>query len=257
MSESKKQGQPVESESKFPSEMIDLPSGGKLYPKGSPLREGKIEIKYMTAKEEDILTSQNLIKKGLVIDQLLNALIVDKSLNIKDLFLGDKNAIMVASRILAYGPEYTVEMMSPITDERVTHTFNLSELDYKPLPADIKYDKNEFTFKLPYSGLELKYKILNGVDEDNIEKELKAVQRLGTSKEITTRLKKAIISINGENDPNTINIGVDNMIARDSLAFRKEISRITPDILLEQTIEMEGEEVTVDIPMAASFFWPS
>tara|TARA_B100000287_G_C20674716_1_gene794766 strand:- start:9062 stop:9832 length:771 start_codon:yes stop_codon:yes gene_type:complete len=256
MAESKATTQPT-AESKFPSEMIDLPSGGKLYPKGSPLRSGKIEIKYMTAREEDILTSQNLIKKGLVIDSLLNALIVDKSINVKDLFLGDKNAIMVAARILAYGPEYTVEMSSPVSGDRKTHTFNLSELDYKSLPDDIKYDKNEFSYKLPFSGLDITYKILNGIDEDNIEKELKALDKIGTSKEITTRLKKAVISINGETDAAVINAGVENMIARDSLAFRKEITRITPDILLEQTIEMEGEEVTVDIPMAASFFWPT
>ena len=93
------------SENKFPSEIIDLPSEGKLYPEGSPLREGKLEGKYMTAKEEDILTSQNLIKKGLVIETLLASLILTKGVKSEDLIIGDKNALMVAARILAYGPE--------------------------------------------------------------------------------------------------------------------------------------------------------
>ena len=102
-------------EQKFPSEVIDLPSEGKLYSEESPLKDGKIEIKYMTAKEEDILTSQNLIQKGVVIDRLLDSLILTKGLKQEDLVLGDKNAVMVAARILAYGPEYECEITNPKT----------------------------------------------------------------------------------------------------------------------------------------------
>ena len=97
-------------EVKFPTEVVDLPSQGLLYPKDSPLSSGTIEIKYMTAREEDILTSANLIKKGIVIDKLLEALIVDKSIKLDDMLLGDKNAILIASRILAYGKDYEVEV---------------------------------------------------------------------------------------------------------------------------------------------------
>jgi len=95
-------------EVKFPTEVVDLPSQGLLYPKDSPLSSGTIEIKYMTAREEDILTSANLIKKGIVIDKLLEALIIDKSIKLDDMLLGDKNAILIASRILAYGKDYEV-----------------------------------------------------------------------------------------------------------------------------------------------------
>ena len=91
-------------EQQFPTEIIDLPSQGKVYPKDSPLTTGKLEIKYMTTKEEDILTSQNLIKKGVVIETLLSSLIVTPDVNVGDLVLGDKNAVMIAARILAYGP---------------------------------------------------------------------------------------------------------------------------------------------------------
>ena len=124
-------------EQKFPSEVIDLPSEGKLYPEGHPLRDGKIEIKYMTAKEEDILTSQNLIKKGVVIDRLLDSLILTPNVKVDDLVLGDKNAIMVAARILAYGPEYVCEITNPDTQEKQECTFNLADCPFKKLPKDI------------------------------------------------------------------------------------------------------------------------
>ena len=101
------------SEHKFPTEIIDLPSNGKVYPKDSPLAEGKLELKYMTTREEDILMSENLIKKGVVIDKLLDSLIVTKGVSQETLILGDKNAVLVAARILAYGPEYTVEVTNP------------------------------------------------------------------------------------------------------------------------------------------------
>ena len=95
-----------ESKFKFPTEVIDLPSKGVLYPKDNPLSSGKIEMKYMTAREEDILTNQNYIKNGTVIDELLKALIVSK-INYNDLITGDKNAIMLAARVLGYGKDYT------------------------------------------------------------------------------------------------------------------------------------------------------
>ena len=155
-------------EFKFPTETIDLPSEGRLYPKDSPLSSGKIELKYMTAKEEDILTSQNLIKKGLVIDKLLNSLIVTEGIKTDDLFIGDKNAVMVASRILAYGGEYNVEVADPNTGETFQHTFDLTECSFKELPDDVDYSKNEFELTLPVSKVGITFKLLTGKDETNI-----------------------------------------------------------------------------------------
>ena len=126
----------------YHSEVIDLPSKGKVYSENSPLSSGKIEIKYMTAREEDILTSQNLIKKGVVIDTLLNSLIVTDKISTDDLILGDKNAIMVAARILAYGPEYPCEVTNPNTGETLTHTFNIADCPFIKLPKDV--DGNNF-----------------------------------------------------------------------------------------------------------------
>ena len=95
----------MEQTQKFPTEVVDLPSKGKLYPPDSPLASGTIEMKYMTAKEEDILTNQNYIEKGIVIDKLLQALIVDKTIDYNELLVGDKNALLIAARILGYGKE--------------------------------------------------------------------------------------------------------------------------------------------------------
>ena len=245
-------------EAKFPTEIIDLPSGGKLYPEGHPCRDGKIEVKYMTAKEEDILTSQNLIKKGVVVDTLLSSLISTPGVNIDDLFLGDKNAIMIAVRILAYGPEYSVELTNPTTEERFEHTFDLSAIDYKSLP-EVDYSKNEFELELPASKDKITFKILNGQDEKRIDDELKSMQKIGvgTTREVTTRLKYLITSVNDSNDQQVINAYAQNMLSRDSLALRQRVSEITPDIELKQEVEIEGEAVTVDIPMTADFFWPT
>ena len=99
----------MDQEKKFPTEIIDLPSKGLLYPKDSPLSSGKIEMKYMTAKEEDILTNQNYITRGTVIDKLIQALVVDKSIKYGDILAGDKNVLLVAARILGYGENYEFE----------------------------------------------------------------------------------------------------------------------------------------------------
>ena len=136
------------SEHKFPTEVIDLPSQGKVYPKDSPIANGKLELKYMTTKEEDILMSQNLIKKGLVIDKLLDSLIVTQGVTQKDLILGDKNAVLVAARILAYGPEYTVEVTNPNDDgQKVEHTFDLTQCPFKETIDGVDYSGNSFDFE--------------------------------------------------------------------------------------------------------------
>jgi len=244
-------------QSQFPSEMIDLPSGGKLYPEGSPLRSGKIEIKYMTAREEDILTSQNLIKKGLVVDRLLDSLILTPGIKCNDLFLGDKNAVMVAARILAYGPEYECEITNPNNGNQFKYTFNLADCPFKKLPKDIK--ENNFEIKLPVSKTTLTFKLLTGHEEEKIANELEASKKVNSqvSPELTTRLRYTVKSVDGDESQSTINNFVQNMLARDSMVLRQEINQVTPDIDLTQEIDIEGESVKVNIPMTVTFFWPA
>jgi len=242
-------------ENKFPSEVIDLPSGGKLYPKEHPCSDGKIEIKYMTAREEDILTSQNLIKKGVVIDKLLDSLILTQGVSQEDLILGDKNAVMVAARILAYGPEYVCDIPNP-EGGTVTKTFNLADCPFKTLPKDIK--ENKFEVNLPISKKKVTFKLLTGKDETIINEELKSSKKLGSevSPELTTRLRHTITSVDGDESQAIINNFVTNLLARDSMFLRKQIKNITPDIELAQEIEIGGETVKVNIPMTVGFFWP-
>jgi len=244
-------------ETKFPTEVVDLPSQGLVYPEKSPLSSGKLEIKYMTAKEEDILTSQNLIQKGVVLDHLLDALIIDKAIKVDDLVLGDKNAVMIAARILAYGPEYTVEITDPTTGDQTPHTFDLTKCDFKELPEDLDYSKGEFSFQLPVSKNTITFKLLTGNEEKQIDRDVKASKKVGTSAEITTRLRHMITSVDGNTDAATISNYANNMLSKDSLELRKEVLRITPDIEMSQEIEIGGETVEVDIPLTVEFFWPS
>jgi hypothetical protein len=242
-------------EQKFPSEIIDLPSEGRLYPEGHPCKDGKIEIKYMTAKEEDILTSQNLIRKGVVIDRVLDSLILTNGVKVEDLIIGDKNAVMVAARVLAYGPEYPCEITNPNNGEKVQHTFNLADCPFKKLPKDVT--ENSFETTLPISKKKIKFVILTGKEETLIEKDLKASKKLNSiSPELTTRLRYVIKEVDGDSSQSVINNMAQNMLARDSMFLREEMLKVSPDIELSQEIDIEGESVKVDIPMTVGFFWP-
>ncbi len=243
-------------ENKFPSELIDLPSEGRLYPEGHPLKDGKIEIKYMTAREEDILTSQNLIKKGVVIDKLINSLILTEGVSGDDLLIGDKNAVMVAARVLAYGPEYVCDIKNPNTNETISHTFNLADCPFKKLPKGIT--ENNFEIELPISKKKITFKLLTGKEEQLINKDIEASKKLGSqvTPELTTRLRHTITSVDSDSSQNVINEFVNNLLARDSMFLRKEIQKVTPDIELSQEINIEGDTVKVDVPMTVNFFWP-
>jgi hypothetical protein len=245
----------AEDKRQFPTEEIDLPSKGYFYPEDSPLSSGQVEIKYMTAREEDILTSVNLIQKGLAIDKLLESLIVNEDINIKDILIGDKNAIMIASRVLGYGKEYIV------TVDGKEVTVDLTYLKDKEVDLS-KYEKgkNEFPFTLPNSKRNITFKILTWGDDESIEKELEALEKVGAEvkSEMTTRLKRRITSVDGDNTPSVINNFVDNeFLAVDSLAFRQYADDITPDVDMTYYYTMDGEEKEIVVPMTTQFFWPS
>ena len=243
-------------EVKFPTEVVDLPSQGLLYPKDSPLSSGTIEIKYMTAREEDILTSANLIKKGIVIDKLIEALIVDKSIKLDDMLLGDKNAILIASRILAYGKEYEVE----IDGKEVV--VDLTTLKEKKLDEKIVVNgANEFDFELPATKRKLTFKLLTQSDEKSMDKEIQGYKKIGDGigYETTTRLKHQILSVDGDAKKASINSFVDNeFLSRDSRDFRTYVNSINPDVEMKSTlIDEDGNEKEFTVPMTVTFLWPS
>ena len=251
----------AEEKRQFPTEVIDLPSKGYFYPEDSPLSSGQVEIKYMTAKEEDILTSVNLIKKGLVIDMLLQSLIVDQNINYKDILIGDKNAIMVASRILGYGKEYIVDIDDD-SGETESVTIDLTALKDKEIDfSKFERGKNEFSFTLPNSKRELTFKFLTSGDEDEVEKELKSLSKLKNpvDPEMTTRLKRRITSVDGNSDQSNINKFVDNeFLSVDSFAFRGYVNSITPDVDMDYSYvsSIDGEVKEITVPVTVQFFWP-
>ena len=259
------------SDYKFPTEIIELPSNGLVYPKDNPLSSGKIELKYMTAKEEDILTTQSYIKDGSVLDRLFQSLIVSNGdgLPIKyvDLVVGDKNAIMVASRILGYGKEYNVEVTDPFGGEKQKETIDLTQFENKEYDGSnqIELHKNEFEFELPQSKRLITFQLLTESKERKVKHELEAVKKQSkkmgdvTSKELTTRLKNMVVSVDGDSDRNVINRFVDNeLFAIDSKALRSYIKQIGPDIDLtwEFISDETGERKEMSMPMGTNFFWP-
>ena len=243
-------------EVKFPTEVVDLPSKGLLYPKDSPLSSGTIEIKYMTAREEDILTSANIIKKGIVVEKLLEALIIDKSIKVDDLLIGDKNAILIASRILAYGKEYNLEYDGQKIEVDLT-SLEDQKLDESIVTAGV----NEFEFELPATKRKLTFKLLTSGDEKEIDKEVKGYEKVGDGigYDLTTRLKHQIISIDGDTKRASINSFVENeFLSRDSMAFRTHVNEIMPDVDMTSTYtDVDGNEKEFTVPMTVTFLWPS
>jgi hypothetical protein len=241
-------------ELKIPTETVTLPSKGLLYPETSPLAKGEIEMKYMTAKEEDILTNTNYIRNGTVIDKLLQALIVTP-IDYNELLIGDKNAIIIAARVLGYGKDYK------FNSEGKEYTADLSKLEDKKIDYSLfKRGVNEFIFTLPQSGNTVTFKLLTHGDEQKIEAEIKGLQKVNpnSSSDLTTRLKHMITSVEGKREQKDIRDFVDNyLLAQDSRSLRKYYNEITPDI---DTIYYPEEDnymkEGIDIPVSINFFWP-
>lgn len=244
----------------FPTEILDLPSKGLIYPKDHPLSKGTIEIKYMTAKEEDILSNQNLIKKGVVLDKLFESIIVDKDVNPNDIVIGDKNAIILATRLLGYGHEYKMTFYSSKLGKAAETIVDLSEIKTKEVDFSLFKNANEFTFETPLGKNKIKFKLLTHGDESAIEKDIAALERLGkdVSADITTRLRYMIISVDGKEEISHINRYINGMLARDSKAFRNYVKSISPDMDMTFTHTYDdGETEALPVTLGVNFFWPT
>jgi hypothetical protein len=252
----------------FPTEVVSLPSTGFFYSEDSPLKTGKIRIKYMTAREEDILTSKNLIQKGIVLDELLKALIVDngdgKAVNLDEMLLGDKNAVLISSRILGYGANYEFEMQDPSSGEKVKDSIDLNKLNNKTIDfSSCTEGKNVFSFQLPISERNIEFRLLTHKDEKEIDIELKNLKKFtkagGVEPEITTRMKRAITSVDGNTDKGEINRFVDvEFLAQDARKFREYLGSVSPDVDMKYMFTSDdGTETEVTVPMTVGFFWPS
>lgn len=257
--------QPMERKKfEFPTETIELPSKGLIYPEGHPLKKGTCEIKYMTAREEDILANQNLIKKGIVLDKLFESVVVEPGLNPNDVYIGDKNAILMATRILGYGADYEVEINDPFSLEKQKVVIDLGKVKTKDINESVLNSKNIYEFQLPSDKKVIKFKLLNHGDEQEITKEVQALEKLnkstGAAYDVTTRLRYMIVEVDGNADRGFINKWITNsFLARDTKAFRAYVKEISPDLDLkfQFTSDITGDVEALDIPFGINFFYPS
>jgi hypothetical protein len=250
------------SQQDYPTEIIELPSKGLCYPEKHPLAKGSIEIKYMTAKEEEILTSQNLIRRGVVLDKLFESIIVDSKIDPNDIFIGDKNAIMLATRVLGYGADYVITTEDDEGNKQETH-IDLTKISIKEIDHDKLNRENSYEFTTPVTKTKLKFKLLTHGDEAKIDMDVKAMKRLskdGVSGELTTRYRYMITAVNGDESLSTIIKFINNkFLTRDTKAFRKYLKEIQPDVIMEYDYvnPITGESEVRPIPMGVGFFWPT
>lgn len=247
----------------IPVETIPLPSAGRVYPAHHPLHGREtVDIKAMTAREEDILTSPAYLKKGTVISELIKSCLTDKSINPVDMLTGDRNALMVAIRITGYGPDYDAELECNECSNKAPRNFNLGELPLKRLEiSPVQEGLNLFEFVLPYSKKSVRFRFLTGRDEEEILHTAEKQKKLGLqgNSSVTTNLLYSIVSVDGIEDRGKIANFVRMMPARDSLALRNYIRDNEPGITMKQDVTCPscGHTEEVSMPIGVSFLWPA
>ena len=256
-----------------PTEFVDLPSRGRFYPEGHPLygRES-VEIRFMTAKDEDILTSKSLLKKGVAIDRFLQNIIVDKSIKLSDMFIGDKNALVVAARVTGYGANYATKTTCPACGNTQEYQFNLEEKKIKEggldtvklhtpaLVEDIEETSdNTWVVECPRSKVKVELRLLTGAHEKFLLKSqaMKKKQKLPEAG-LTDQLRQTIVSVNGDTKPGNINRFIDVMPAMDSRFLRGIYENLMPKVDLTQHFECQScdFEQDMEVPFTTDFFWP-
>ena len=246
----------------IPVESVPLPSRGLIYPLDSPLHgQETLDIRPMTAREEDILTSRAYIKNGTVITKLINSCLVDKRINSDDLISGDRTALMVALRITGYGAEYKTDVTCPACGTTGSYEFDLSGLPIKRLEVEpVESGENLFEIVLPVTKKSVKVKFLTGHDENEmlVINERKKKRGLSTDSNVTDRLTRVIQSVDNITDKNKIAFFVRNLPVRDSLALRRFLDSQEPSVEMKghMTCNSCFEESEVELPIGASFFWP-
>ncbi len=251
-----------------PTEFVELPSRGKFYPSDHPLHNKEvIEMRFMTAKDEDILTSPALLRNGLAIDRLIENLIVDSNVSVNDLLLGDKNAVILAARISGYGEQYNVNVTCPNCEASIEHEFDLSEIPHQH--GTIPEDDNEnvyltpegtFVAKLPKSQFSVEFKLLTGQDEDYLEKVALKTKKLKLPEASATNLlKRLVVSVNDVTVTSEINNFIDNMPAQDARFLRACVTTVTPNVDMTQEVECSscGTTSEMAVPFTSEFFWPN
>jgi hypothetical protein len=244
------------------NDIVDLPSNGEFYPEGHALKENPtVEVRQMTAKEEDILLNQSYLKQGVVVEKLLHSLVITKDFKLDDLLIGDKNAILTQVRRSAYGDEYPVEAVCRSCMTKTENTFDLEEcVRNKPLTlveGVERTEKNTFTFIAPKTKAKVEIRFLTGADEKALaDKEKKYKKHNVDFSASLETYKMIIVSVN--DDPSLVESYVENMPLRDAKKLKEVMKEIQPGI------EMKGQficpscetEVEMDLPINFRFLWP-
>tara|TARA_R100000700_G_C3148151_1_gene127682 strand:+ start:8 stop:862 length:855 start_codon:yes stop_codon:yes gene_type:complete len=251
-----------------PTEFVELPSRGKFYSTDHPLH-GKevIEMRYMTAKDEDILTSPALLKNGVAIDRLIENLIVDKNITANSLLIGDKNAVTLAARISGYGEQYEVNVTCPACNATIDHTYDLSEIPHNHgiQPDDDTENvsltpEGTFIATLPKTQFTAEFRLLNGADESSLERAATKLRKLNLPESSSTSLlKQLVVSINGVNVASEVAMFIDNMPAQDARFLRACVQLVTPNVEMTQNFECTscGATTEMAVPFTSEFFWPN
>jgi len=239
----------------LPTERIELPSKGKVYPKESPLALGYVEMTYPTAKEEDIITNPNYLTAGTAIDKFIESILVT-DIDLLDLIPTDKDALMLAARILGLGAEYTdtESYKQPVT-------FNLSDIKEKEVNWDLFDNTNEFSYEL--SGAKIKFKIPTCRDIEAMSKEVEGLKKINPDAELDTtlRYKFTITEVNGARDSKTIRDFSDRIRMADSRKLKTYMDSVTPGYIWKGTgtyIKDNKQEKVEDLSIliTLTFFWP-
>jgi hypothetical protein len=249
-----------------PTEFVDLPSEGKFYPADHPLHGVEnVEIKFMTAKEEDILTSKSLLKKGLTINRLLSSVVVDKRANPDDLLVGDRNALLVATRISGYGPEYKTKVLCPACFENVSYEFDLTEMTMfsggeNEVNDTVKQaSPSTFYVTMPISTAKVEFRLLTGRDEKQLAKiaEMQKKKNMPESS-MTNMMRMFIVSVNDSSDQHYIDSFVAASPASDAKFLRQAYKRTAPNVDLTQEFNCSscGHSEELEVPFSTDFFWP-
>jgi hypothetical protein len=248
-----------------PTEFVELPSGGRYYGEDHPLHgQDSLEIKQMTAKEEDILTSRTLLKKGVALDRVIQCLIVDKRIDPDSLLVGDRNAIIVAMRVSGYGGDYTTTVTCPACTETQEHFFNLNEVgvyagdDYGDLGIT-QNDDGTFDTVLPKTEITVTFKLLDGNDEKSLINGMESDRkRKIPERAVTRQLANVVVAVNGDDSVEALEYLLINIPSMDSRHIRQAYQAAAPNIDLTQHFECSecGHEQPMEVPLSAEFFWP-
>ena len=248
----------------IPTEMVELPSRGQGYPPEHPLfNQEMVEIRHMTAKDEDILTSKSLLKKGLALDRLIDNILVDKKVRSMNLLSGDRSAIVIEARKYAYGNEYKTKIVCPACGEQKRYKYDLNDkqIHYGEVPEGVvPNERGNFVVTLPVSKFNIEIKRMTGKDEQQMVENVKkgSKRNNGVDTNLSEQLKSIIVSVNGDDRRTTCNYFAENMLSSDTRHIREMYKRINPDVKLKFDFECRacGHEQELEVGLNADFFWP-